>query len=96
MNIIIQDFLNHIKKCGGNYFDWYLGISKDAENRLFNEHRVRRESDAWIFRKANSSNEARTIEDYFVKSLGTDGDTGGGDYTSDMVYAYKKAYHTNP
>ena len=85
-----------MQKRGGEYSAWYVGISKDAKDRLFNDHSVREKKDNWIYRSASSSQTAREVEDYFVNTLGTDGGTGGGDETSDMVYAYKKAKHTNP
>ena len=93
---IIDEITTHIQRCGVNYSAWYVGISKDAKDRLFNGHNIREKKDAWIFRTAISSQIARDSEEYFVNTLGTDGDTGGGDNTSDMVYAYKKAAHTNP
>lgn len=93
---IVEDIKAYIGKCGGSYSGWYVGISHNAENRLFNEHTVRKHGDAWIFRTASSAKEARIVEAYFVNELGSDGGTGGGDITAKMVYAYKKAYHTNP
>ena len=93
---IIDEIRTHIQRCAGNYSAWYVGISKDAKDRLFNAHNIREKKDAWIFRTAISSQIAREVEEYFVNTLGTDGGTGGGDNTSDMVYAYKKAAHTNP
>ena len=93
---IIADINMHIKRCGGNYSDWYVGISKDARDRLFNAHKVREKKDAWIYRKASSSQIARDIEDHFVRILCTDGEIGGGDDKTDMVYAYKKGAHTHP
>jgi len=93
---IIDEIRTHIQRCGGNYSAWYVGISKDAKDRLFNEHNIREKKDAWIFRIASSSQVARDIEEYFVNALGTDGGGGGGDISSDMVYAYKKCAHTNP
>ena len=93
---IIDDIESHIQKRGGDNSDWYVGISKDARDRLFNGHSVKEKKDVWIYRKASSSEVAREIEDYFVNTLNTDGGTGGGDETSDKVYAYKKARHTNP
>lgn len=93
---IIDEITTHIQRCGGNYSAWYVGISKDAKDRLFNGHNIREKKDAWIFRTACSSQVARDIEEYFVNTLDTDGGTGGGDNTSDIVYAYKKAAHTNP
>lgn len=93
---IIDDIKSHMQKRGGEYSDWYVGISKDAKDRLFNGHSVKEKKDVWIYRKAGSPQTAREVEDYFVNTLDTDGGTGGGDETSDMVYAYKKAKHTNP
>ena len=89
---IIADIDSFITKGGGGYRAWYVGISSDAKARLA-EHNAK---DAWIFRTASSSQVAREIEDHFVNTLGTDGATGGGDETTNMVYAYKKAPHTDP
>lgn len=92
---IISEFKIHIEKEGSGYGSWYVGISKDARDRL-NQHGVP-EKNAWfIYRQAATSSVAREIEDYFVNSLGTDGGTGGGDETADMVYGYKKTVNTNP
>ena len=93
---IIDAIKSHMQKRGEEYSDWYVGISKDAKDRLFNGHSVKEKKDVWIYRKARSPQTAREVEDYFVNTLGTDGGTGGGDDTSDMVYAYKKSKHTNP
>ncbi len=86
----------HIQNGGGVYKSWYVGISNDARDRLFNQHKVRENGDWWIYKKASSSQVARSIENYFVNVCGTDGGTGGGDENADMVYAYKKESHTKP
>ena len=86
----------YMQKGGGVYKAWYVGISKDAKDRLFNGHSVKENGDWWIYDRAISSTVAREVEDYYVNRMGTDGGTGGGDYTADMVYAYKKAPHTRP
>lgn len=93
---IITAFEEHIRKGGGGYSAWYVGISNDARYRLFNEHKVREKGDWWIYKQAASSQIAREIELFFTSIRGTDGGTGGGDETTDMVYAYKKAAHTEP
>ena len=92
---IIDAIESYIQKGGGGYDAWYVGISNDARYRLFNGHGVREEGDYWIYKQAGSSEIARDIESYFVYTRGTDGGTGGGDETADMVYAYKKSAHTN-
>jgi len=88
----------HIRACGGNFSDWYVGISNDASQRLFDDdqHKVREKDDAWIYSTASSSAAARSIERYFLDHLGTSGGEGGGDETARMVYAYKKSPHTKP
>jgi len=93
---IIDDIESHMHNRRGEYSDWYVGISKDAKDRLFNGHSVKQNKDVWIYRKARSVQTAREIEDHFVNTLDTDGGGGGGDESSNMVYAYKKARHTNP
>ncbi|TET46774.1 hypothetical protein E3J62_03180 [candidate division TA06 bacterium] len=92
---IIEEFLDYMQQHGGEFPEWYVGISNDAEGRLRRGHKVR-SLDPWIYAIANSSNAARDVEDFFVDNLGTDGGTGGGDETSDRVYAYKRAMHTRP
>ena len=91
---IISEIKFHIVQCGGNYSDWYVGIATDPKGRLFNDHAVDEKNGAWIYREAENSSSARDTEYYFVNTLKTDGGTGGGDYSSRYVYAYKKTSYT--
>jgi len=93
---IISDITNYVANYGGRYSSWYVGISNDGRQRLFNGHNVSEGNDPWIYRQASSHQVARAIEQYFIDICGTDGGTGGGDTSSDIVYAYKKAAHTRP
>lgn len=93
---IITEIDSHIEHCGDGYGTWYVGVSKAARDRLFNQHGVKEKGDSWVYRTASSSKIAREVEAHFVNELGTDGGTGGGDETATMVYAYKKARHTDP
>jgi len=92
---IISEVKSYMAQCGGSYSDWYVGIATDPRGRLFNDHNVDEKKGAWIYSEAENSSSAREIEDYFVNTLGTDGGTGGGDYSSRYVYAYKKTSYTN-
>ena len=92
-NTIISEITAHVTKCGGRYSEWYAGIAADARQRLFSDHAVREGSDAWILRPCGSSGVAREIEKALF-SLGMKGGPGGGDYSTDFVYAYKIAGHT--
>jgi hypothetical protein len=92
---IIIEIKFHMDRHGGNYSDWYVGIASNPRDRLFNAHNVDEKNGTWIYREAENSSSARDIEDYFVNTLKTDGGTGGGDYSSRYVYAYKKTFYTN-
>jgi hypothetical protein len=93
---IIAEIDAYIRKGGGAYRSWYVGIASDPRERLFSDHGVKEKSDYWIYREATSATVARAVEEYFLKVKGTDGGPGGGDSGTRFVYAYKKAYHTNP
>ena len=92
---IVEDIRGHKDDRGGAYKDWYVGISKDAKDRLFNGHNVKEKGDAWIVRTASSADVAREIEKHF-ESLGMHDGGGGGSDASNRVYAYKKQAHTKP
>jgi len=87
---IIDDILNHIHKNSTDSDYWYVGITKDIEERLFTFHNV---TSCYIYRQAPSSKIAREIETYFLE-LGADGGSGGGDDDSSFVYAYKITNNT--
>ena len=94
---IVKDIKEYIGRSGAStWSEAYVGVSKNAKDRLFNGHGVQEKGDRWIYRQAESSDIARETEAYFTDTLGTDGATGGGDETADYVYAYKKASHTDP
>ena len=73
---VAGDIRAHIDKSGAGYASWYVGVTKNPQQRLFAEHGLRREGEWWIFRQAASSLDARTVEAYFINTLGTDGGTG--------------------
>lgn len=85
---IIKDFKDHLKISGKRYYsDFYVGISKNAQKRLFDEHHVDKDNSWWIFRTATTSKDARDVEKHFIE-LGMRGGTGGGDDTANMIYCY--------
>jgi len=88
-NGIIAEIKAHIKECGGNYSNWYVGITCDRDQRLFVDHNVKKKGGAWISYKASSSVLAREVEKYFIDNCKTQGGPGGGDDDSVYVYAYK-------
>jgi hypothetical protein len=81
---------------GGAPNQWYVGISRDPERRLFEGHNVDEDGDRYIYREAYSSEVAREVESHFVENRGFDGGDGGGDEDTVFVYAYKKTPNTDP
>ncbi len=90
---IANDIKAHADKEGGGYSSWYCGIASDPDQRLFNDHNVPKENAWWIKRNDENEQSARDTEEYLL-NLGFGGGTGGGDYTTIHVYAYKKIYGT--
>jgi hypothetical protein len=74
---------------------WYVGIATDARQRVFNDHQVSEQLDAWAYMAADSSAIARSVEAIY-HNAGCDGGPGGGDNMTVVVYAYLKSFRTNP
>ena len=93
---IIQYIYEYINEKGGSYNTWYVGTCHDAYDKLFFGHKVKQKGNAWFYIRAMSPKVAGEIEDYFVKTIGTDG--GGIDQgkSADIVYTYKKVTYTDP
>ena len=84
-----------IEEKGGRILDWYVGISSAPEERLFQEHGLIKNNDDWIYRTAESQDEAKRIGKYFAVMIRTDG-AGYGELNASTVYAYRKKPHTKP
>ena len=93
--IIVMDMLEFVQLEGGHPKLWYVGVTDDAQGRLFDEHQVHYQNDAWIYRTASSEMEAQRVEEYFLEN-GLDGRNGGRRPDSRMVYAYRKGISTKP
>lgn len=93
---IINDIEYYIRnKCNfQNYEQFYIGITKDIETRLFGSHSVPSTNYCWIWREAFCDTDARAVESYFL-GLGMQGGQGGGDEESKYVYVYKVGLLTN-
>ena len=93
---VLDDIINYIQNHGGEFINWYIGIAKSPLKRLFNDHNVIEENDFWIFRKTETTDDARFIESTIIETCGTDGGTRGGDANTVFIYAYKKSSATKP
>ena len=93
MSAKVQELLNFIASMGGRYSEWYVGIATDPQVRLFDQHRVSKMAGQWIYIPCESSEVARLVEAHFI-GLGTMGGSGGGDYATKFVYAYRITPYT--
>ncbi len=94
---IKYDILAYIKEFGGDFSDWYVGISADPKKTMFEEHRVHQDNDIWLYKQALTFTACKTIQDYFLQILKTDGIAiTEGDEDTDCVYLYKKSERTDP
>ena len=92
--VIVMELLGFIQSEGGHPRMWYVGVTDDAQRRLFDEHQVHYQDDAWIYRTASSELEAQRVEEYFLE-YGLDGGKGSR-CPGSMVYAYRKSISTTP
>lgn len=91
---IVTEILEYIAKDSGQYYnDYYVGIAKNPEERLFIQHSVSKEKDYWIYREALNTDEARKTEMNLL-AKGMEGGTGGGDEETKFVYCYRIAAGT--
>ncbi len=92
---VIKEIDEYIRTFNGGYSCWYIGITSDPHDRLFNNHNVSKDTDDYIIRDCGSEVAARKVEKYFL-NRNYDGGTGGGDGSTRFAYAYKKNQHTRP
>jgi len=93
--IIVMEMLEFIQREGGHPKTWYVGITDDPQGRLFDEHQVHCQNDAWIYRTAASELDAQRVQEYFLE-FGLDGRKGALRSGSCSVYAYRKGISTEP
>ena len=89
---IVNELYNYYTKSGGDYNNWYVGITNDIDSRLYGDHNVSRKG-VWYHAEADSNDVARQVENHFL-DLGMDGKGGGGKSNSNFVYTYHKTLST--
>ena len=90
---ILDSINKHVSQCGWGRHGWYAGITDDRDRRLFTEHKVDKENDAWISCPADSEAVAREVERSLVAGQ-FHGGTGGGPHPA-IVYAYRITSQTD-
>ena len=91
------EILAYIKEFGGDFDEWYVGISGDPLTTMLDRHHVDKEEDIWLYKQALTFNACRTVQRYFLERLRTDGvAVTSGEESEDCVYLYKKSERTSP
>lgn len=93
-NTVIKRIETYMKKFEGDYPDWYIGITKDLEEGLFELHKVE-ENGIWISFGADTEDVAKKVEKYFLDKK-TDGNPKPLEENARIVYVYKKNGKTTP
>jgi hypothetical protein len=92
---IYEDIVHHMNKKRAPYYSWYVGITSDWVNRLFNAHQVPRKWHSYIVRQCLNVTDARAVRDALHK-LGCAGQPDEGDQDTVYVYAYYMTCRTLP
>ncbi len=94
---IKHEILAYIKEFGGDFGDYYIGVSADPMRALLETHNIDRDKDPWLYKQALTHRAACTVQSYFLERLKADGrPVVDGDETIDCVYVYKKSAGTTP
>ena len=93
-NTLVKRIRTYMSKFEGDYSDWYVGIAKDVDEDLFEQHKVD-ESGIWISFGADTDEIAKEVEKYFLDK-NTDGNSVKLEENVRIIYAYKKNSITIP
>ena len=93
-NTVIKRMETYMSKFEGDYSDWYVGITKDLDEGLFQLHKVE-ENGIWISFGADTDEVAKKVEKYFLDKK-TDGNPIELEENTRIVFVYKKNSDTTP
>lgn len=86
---IVEDILEHIENCTRrNISSYYVGTSEDPKKSLFDYHNISETEDCWVYRKAQSLNDAKIAEQELIE-MGMDGIAGKGGSKALYVYCFE-------
>jgi len=91
---LIKRIESYMSKFTGDYSDWFVGITNDLDEELFELHRVD-EKGIWISFGADTEEVAKKVQKYFLDKK-TDGQVKNSQMEDRIVYVYKKNSKTTP
>lgn len=64
---IIKGFDEHLKKSGCRFYsDIYIGMTNDAEKRLFDDHHVAKDEQWWVYAMADNEEIAHQVKEHYL------------------------------
>ena len=90
----IQQITMYINAHDPTYEHWYIGIAKDPNKRLFQQHSVDKTWGDFLVIETSSDEIAREVESYFTETSPIQGGPRGGNEASKYVYIYKITLNT--
>ena len=67
---IIDEIKRNIRKVGGEFTEWCVGLAKDARGPFFHNHLVAELGDGLIYREAFTADAARAVEEHLIHDCG--------------------------
>jgi hypothetical protein len=92
---VIDSIHSFILKNSYTYIDWYIGLTDNAEEMLFEEHKLNQVSDMWIFEEVPHESDAFRIRDFFL-NMGCTGGLVNNRNKIRYIYAFRRSARTNP
>jgi len=93
---IIEQIETYIREGGGEYEDWYVGLTDNPIEPVTETLLLRKVQGQWLtYIETTSSQIAQAVADYFVSLCGTDGNFNTKEITRacNSLYVYKKPPH---
>ncbi len=81
-----QRISTYVGHHGGNYSEWYIGLTSDPEMALFDVHKVRRRRGTYRHFRASEPYIARRVKRYYVEKGMCNGVRADIDHSGVYVY----------
>ncbi|CAA7624710.1 conserved hypothetical protein [Magnetospirillum sp. LM-5] len=91
---IIGDVEDFVDRNGGNFADFFVGVTGAPKQMLFSQHKLKDKGDAWISRLAKDELDAHDVVEYFRSTRGAKSRKKEVVETDLYVYAFKIKPHT--
>jgi len=91
---IVTRVKDHIRKRGGSFAKWFVGVSAKPRIRLFRLHQVPKTTGQWILMRAESPAKALQVKRFLSTKLKMVAGRKLSEKTADFVYAYRMTAQT--